>query len=212
MTAAEHIIWHNTSVTQTDREAKSGHRSAVAWFTGLSGSGKSTLANRVESELFARGIRTYLLDGDNIRSGLNSDLGFTEADRRENIRRISEVARLFVDSNAVVLTAFISPFRADRKAARKRVGAREFFEIYVNCPLDVCERRDPKGLYRKAREGEIKQFTGIDSPYEPPEHPELTIDTSQETAAESARRVVELLEKSGIISMDEGNEAAPSRL
>lgn len=202
------IVWHKTTITKADREARSGHKGAVVWFTGLSGSGKSTLANRVESVLFANGIRTYLLDGDNIRSGLNHDLGFSEADRKENIRRISEVAGLFVDSNAVVLTAFISPFREDRAAARARVRSGEFFEIYVKCPLDVCESRDPKGLYKKARTGEIKNFTGIGSAYEAPESPELIIDTSEETLDESAQKVIHLLEESGIIRESSGQHDA----
>ncbi|RYL94920.1 adenylyl-sulfate kinase [Sporolactobacillus sp. THM7-4] len=198
MARAENIVWHDATITQSDREARSGHKSAVVWFTGLSGAGKSTLANRVEAELFSRGIRTYLLDGDNIRSGLNSDLGFSEPDRMENIRRISEVAKLFVDSNAVVLTAFISPFREDREKARARVGDQEFFEIYVKCPLDVCESRDPKGLYQKARSGAIKNFTGIGSAYEPPLSPELIVDTSVETLDACARKVIHLLEDRGI--------------
>ncbi|GGL47502.1 adenylyl-sulfate kinase [Sporolactobacillus putidus] len=200
------IVWHKTTITKADREARNGHKGAVIWFTGLSGSGKSTLANRVESLLFASGIRTYLLDGDNIRSGLNRDLGFSEADRKENIRRISEVAGLFVDSNAIVLTAFISPFKEDRAAARTRVGNHEFFEIYVKCPLSVCESRDPKGLYKKARKGEIKNFTGIGSAYEAPESPELVIDTSEETVEESAQKVIRLLEKSGIIKENIGQQ------
>ncbi|RYL90958.1 adenylyl-sulfate kinase [Sporolactobacillus sp. THM19-2] len=199
MAGSENIVWHKTTVTRADREARSGHRGAVVWFTGLSGSGKSTLANRVEAELFKKGIRTYLLDGDNIRSGLNHDLGFTDADRKENIRRISEVAALFVDSNAVVLTAFISPFTSERRAAREKVSEDEFFEIYVKCPLDVCEARDPKGLYRKARDGEIEAFTGISSPYEEPPAPELVVDTSEETLDQSTARVIALLEKNKII-------------
>lgn len=202
MAGSNNIVWHKTTVSKTDREAKSGHRGAVVWFTGLSGSGKSTLANRVESELFRRGIRTYLLDGDNIRSGLNSDLGFSDDDRKENIRRIGEVAALFADSNTVVLTAFISPFAADRKSAREKVPDGEFYEIYVKCPLEVCESRDPKGLYRKARGGKIKAFTGIGSPYEEPASPELVVNTAAETLDESTRRVIRLLEKNGIIEAD----------
>ncbi|MDD9148244.1 MULTISPECIES: adenylyl-sulfate kinase [unclassified Sporolactobacillus] len=193
------IVQHPATVKKADREKASGHKGAVVWLTGLSGSGKSTLANRVEAALFSRGIRTYLLDGDNIRSGLNSDLGFSDADRKENIRRISEVAKLFVDSNAVVLTAFISPFRKDRLAARKRFESDEFIEIYVACPLKVCESRDPKGLYQKARSGIISDFTGIDSPYEAPESPELVVDTDKQTLPESADQIVRFLEKRGII-------------
>jgi adenylylsulfate kinase len=199
MAEATNIVWHKTTVTKADRQAASGHKSAVIWFTGLSGAGKSTLANRVEAALFSRGIHTYLLDGDNIRSGLNHDLGFSARDREENIRRISEVARLFVDANTIVLTAFISPFRKDRAAARARVGADEFFEIYVKCPLSVCESRDPKGLYKKARAGEIKNFTGIDSDYEAPQSPELVVDTSAETLDVCTQKVIDLLRKKDII-------------
>lgn len=199
MADAENIIWHQTTVTKADRERRSGHGGAVVWFTGLSGSGKSTLANRVEHELFKRGIHTYLLDGDNIRTGLNSDLGFSAADRKENIRRISEVAGLFVDSNAIVLTAFISPFQADREAARQRVADDEFFEIYVKCPLEVCEKRDPKGLYKKALAGQITAFTGITSPYEEPPAPDLIIDTSEQSLEEGTQNVIDLLEKNRVI-------------
>jgi adenylylsulfate kinase (apsK) len=193
------IIWHRTTVTKADRKKKSGQKGAVIWLTGLSGSGKSTLANRVEAALFAAGYRTYLLDGDNIRSGLNSDLGFSEADRKENIRRIGEVAKLFVDSNAIVLTAFISPFRSDRLLARKRFESGEFIEVYVQCALDVCESRDPKGLYKKARSGVIPSFTGIDSPYEAPVSPELTIDTEHQTLEESKAHILLYLKEKGII-------------
>lgn len=199
MADSNNIVWHQTTITKADRQEKSHHKSAMIWFTGLSGAGKSTLANRVEKALFELGIRTYLLDGDNIRSGLNSDLGFTESDRTENIRRIGEVAKLFVDSNAVVLTAFISPFQSDRDLARSRVLPGEFFEVYVKCPLEVCESRDPKGLYKKARAGKVKNFTGIDSPYEPPETPELVLDTSAETLDACTEKVVELLRARGII-------------
>lgn len=199
MAGSSNIVWHQTTITKADRQAKSAHKSAVVWFTGLSGAGKSTLANRVEQALFQLGIRTYLLDGDNIRSGLNSDLGFSESDRTENIRRIGEVAKLFVDSNAIVLTAFISPFQSDRDLARSRVLPGEFFEVYVKCPLEVCESRDPKGLYKKARAGKMKDFTGIDSPYEPPESPELVLDTSVETLDTCTEKVVDLLRAQGII-------------
>jgi adenylylsulfate kinase len=193
------IVWHQATVTKADREKQSGQKGAVIWFTGLSGSGKSTLANRVEAALFTAGHRTYLLDGDNIRSGLNRDLGFSDADRKENIRRISEVAKLFVDSNAIVLTAFISPFRCDRLSARKRFAAGEFIEVYVKCALEVCETRDPKGLYQKVRAGIIPSFTGIDSPYEAPESPELTIDTEHQTLEESAKNILAYLKEKRII-------------
>ena len=193
------IVWHSTSVTKEDRRQLSGQKSVILWFTGLSGSGKSTLANSVEVALFQQNKRTYLLDGDNIRSGLNSNLGFSEADRKENIRRIGEVSKLFIDSNAIVLTAFISPFREDREMVRRRVEADEFLEIYVQCSLEACETRDPKGLYKKARAGEIKEFTGIDSPYEAPVNPDLIVDTEWETIEESTQKVISLLKSKGII-------------
>ncbi|TGA99780.1 adenylyl-sulfate kinase [Sporolactobacillus shoreae] len=193
------IIWHQTTITKADREKQSGQKGVAIWFTGLSGSGKSTLANRLEAALFAAGHRTYLLDGDNIRSGLNRDLGFSEDDRKENIRRIGEVAKLFVDSNSIVLTAFISPFRSDRLSARKRFEPGEFIEVYVKCALNVCESRDPKGLYKKARSGAIPFFTGIDSPYEAPESPELTIDSEHQTLEESTEQILLYLKEKEII-------------
>lgn len=173
------LTWHDHKITKAQRHQLNGHGSAVLWFTGLSGSGKSTLANAVEERLHKLGIRTYTLDGDNIRQGLNKDLGFSDEARAENIRRISEVAKLFVDAGCVVTTAFISPFRKERELCRSLVDAGEMIEIYVECPLDICESRDVKGLYKKARAGEIKQFTGIDSPYEAPENPELVIRTHE---------------------------------
>lgn len=194
-----HIVWHTVSVTKEDRQRKSGQKSAILWFTGLSGSGKSTLANAVEAELFYQNKRTYLLDGDNIRSGLNANLGFSDEDRKENIRRIGEVAKLFVDSNAIVLTAFISPFHEDREMVRKRVEEGEFLEVYVQCSLEACEARDPKGLYKKARAGEIKAFTGIDSPYEAPVKPDLIVNTELETLEESTQKVITFLKENGII-------------
>ncbi|WEG12990.1 adenylyl-sulfate kinase [Pullulanibacillus sp. KACC 23026] len=199
MATSENIVWHSTSVTKKDRQKASGERSAIIWFTGLSGSGKSTLANAVEVELFKRNVKTYLLDGDNIRSGLNKNLGFSEADRKENIRRIGEVAKLFVDSNTIVLTAFISPFIEDRETVRQLVEEGEFIEIYVKASLEACEGRDPKGLYKKARAGQIKDFTGIDSPYEAPEHPDLVVDTEKETIEESTAKIVAFLKEQGII-------------
>lgn len=175
---AQNVHWQNLLVTRALREDLNGHRARVVWFTGLSGSGKSTLANALESALHAKGLRTYILDGDNIRQGLNKDLGFTDADRVENIRRIAEVARLMMDAGLIVLTAFISPFRREREMARELIGSENFFEVYVNTPLEICEQRDPKGLYRKARKGEIPNMTGINSPYEPPKHPDFIADGS----------------------------------
>jgi bifunctional enzyme CysN/CysC len=162
----------------------------VLWFTGLSGAGKSTIANLVEQELHRRGCHTYMLDGDNVRHGLNKDLGFTQADRVENIRRIAEVSRLMTDAGLIVLVSFISPFRSERRMARDLFEAGEFLEVYVDTPLEVAEQRDPKGLYAKARRGELANFTGIDSPYEPPEHAELTLDTTELSAEACAERVV----------------------
>lgn len=179
------VIPQEHKINRSDRQKLLGHRSFVIWFTGLSGSGKSTLANLLEQNLHSKGILTCILDGDNIRNGLNKDLGFSENDRIENIRRLGELCRLFTDAGVVVLTAFISPFRSDRSCVRELMG-KDFHEVYVKCPLDVCESRDVKGLYSKARKGSISSFTGIDSPYEEPVDPELTIDTSSMTIEESA--------------------------
>ncbi|GGI97889.1 putative adenylyl-sulfate kinase [Alicyclobacillus cellulosilyticus] len=172
------IYWHAAKVSREMRERLAGHRGLCLWLTGMSGAGKSTLANAVEYRLYEMGVRTYLLDGDNIRHGLSRDLGFSERDRAENVRRVAEVARLFVDAGVVVLTALISPYRADREAARALFAPGRFIEVYVRCPLPVCEQRDPKGLYKKARAGLIPNFTGISAPYEPPAHPELVVDTA----------------------------------
>jgi bifunctional enzyme CysN/CysC len=177
-----------------------GHKPAVLWFTGLSGSGKSTIASLVERELHSRGAHTYMLDGDNVRFGLNRDLGFTDVDRVENIRRVGEVAKLFVDAGLLVLCSFISPFRAERRMVRELVDPGEFFEIYVATPLEECIRRDPKGLYRRAREGKIKNFTGLDSPYEAPENPELILDTHSVSAEESTQTIVGILRQRQIIA------------
>lgn len=179
------IVYHNHSITRRDREKLNGHRSCVVWFTGLSGAGKSTLAGAVEEKLNAAGIHTYLLDGDNIRHGLNKNVDFSEAGRRENIRRIGEVAKLFADAGIVTLTAFISPFRDDRNMVRALLNQNDFIEVYVNCPLEICEQRDPKGLYKKARAGEISDFTGISSPYEPPLNPEIEVNTREQSIEES---------------------------
>ena len=196
---ATNIVWHEASVDRAARADKRGHRSAILWFTGLSGSGKSTLANAVNAALFERGLSTYVLDGDNVRHGLCKDLGFSDADREENIRRIGEVAKLFLDAGVIVLTAFVSPFRADRDKARDLVEAGDFFEIFCAADLDVCESRDPKGLYAKARSGAIKEFTGISSPYEAPNTPELKIDTGAQDLAESVNVVIKALQDTGVI-------------
>ncbi|MFJ7638100.1 adenylyl-sulfate kinase [Peribacillus sp. NPDC097264] len=193
MSKSTNVTWHDASVTKELRRKQNGHESTVIWFTGLSGSGKSTIANAVAKELYNRNIRNYVLDGDNIRHGLNKDLGFSEKDRTENIRRIGEVSKLFVDSGQFVLTAFISPFRADRQIVRDLLGEGEFIEVYIKCPLEECEVRDPKGLYDKARKGIIKNFTGIDSPYEEPEHPEIVLESSQFSVEECVEQVIDYL-------------------
>lgn len=193
------IVWHPTTVTKQDRQKRAGHKSCVLWFTGLSGAGKSTLANAVEHELHQRGLASYVLDGDNIRHGLNRGLGFGTEDRRENIRRIGEVAKLFVDAGVITLTAFISPYREDRELARNLVEAGEFIEVYVKCSLEECERRDVKGLYEKARSGEIGQFTGISAPYEEPVQAELVIESDKQTIEEAVQIVLTYLEKHKIL-------------
>ncbi|QOI97846.1 MAG: adenylyl-sulfate kinase [Flammeovirgaceae bacterium] len=179
----------STRVTKPDREKLLNQRAKVIWFTGLSGSGKSTLAVRLEAQLHERGFKTYLLDGDTIRSGLNNDLAFDEAGRRENIRRIGEVCKLFMDAGVIVLSAFISPFKSDREKVRKIVGNENYIEVFVDAPLEVCEQRDVKGLYRKARAGEIKEFTGIDSPYEIPDNPDIVLQTHKLTVTDSLQQL-----------------------
>jgi bifunctional enzyme CysN/CysC len=186
-------------VNKDARATAKGQKPCVLWFTGLSGAGKSSIANLVEKKLHAMGRHTYLLDGDNVRHGLNRDLGFSEADRVENIRRVGEVAKLMVDAGLIVLAAFISPFRAERRLARSLVGDHEFIEIFVDVPLAVAESRDPKGLYKKARRGDLKNFTGIDSPYEVPENPELSLDTATLSAEAAAERVVATVRERGLI-------------
>lgn len=216
MTSEPQITWHEHSVSRAKREALNGHRGCVVWFTGLSGSGKSTVANAVDQQLHAQGIHSYLLDGDNVRHDLNAGpgalrdrygnelaerfgLGFAALDRTENIRRIGAVARLFADAGLVTLTAFVSPYRRDRDAVRANLAAGDFIEVFVDAPLEVCESRDPKGLYKKARAGELKSFTGIDDPYEPPEQPEIRLDSAQRPAAELAAEVVRVLARLGKI-------------
>jgi bifunctional enzyme CysN/CysC len=197
---AMNIHRQDVLVDKNSRIRINGHRPAILWFTGLSGSGKSSTANIVERELHARGIHTYMLDGDNVRHGLNRDLGFTDADRVENIRRVGEVARLFVDAGLIVLCSFISPFRTERRVVRELVGPDEFIEIFVDTPLEECMRRDPKGLYARAKEGKLKNFTGIDAPYEPPENPDVIVRTSGGTAEQAALRVLEYLRARSLVS------------
>ncbi|MEX1323749.1 MAG: adenylyl-sulfate kinase [Synechococcaceae cyanobacterium] len=193
------IVWHHSTVTRAARAHQRGHRSAILWFTGLSGAGKSTLANAVNSALFEQGMACYVLDGDNIRHGLCQDLGFSDADREENIRRVGEVAKLFMDAGVIVLTAFVSPFRADRDRVRDLVPAGDFIEIFCDADLAVCEQRDTKGLYARARVGEIKEFTGISSPYEAPEHPELRVETGSTPLEESVKQVLSYLQSIALV-------------
>ncbi|MDV2683266.1 adenylyl-sulfate kinase [Alkalihalophilus lindianensis] len=195
----KNIVWHEVAITKEQRQKRNGHRSAILWFTGLSGAGKSTLANALEQELFKRGLSSYILDGDNVRHGLNKGLGFSDEDRKENIRRIGEVAKLFVDAGSIVCTAFISPFKEDRDKVRHLVADGEFIEIYVQAPLETCEERDPKGLYKKARTGEIPEFTGISSPYEEPDQAELTIDTGRLSVEESVEEIITYLSNRNIL-------------
>ncbi|PKD16836.1 adenylylsulfate kinase [Salegentibacter salinarum] len=190
----ENIIPQNFHIDKEERNKLNGHNSFVVWFTGLSGSGKSTLANLVEKKLFETGIKTFSLDGDNIRSGLNKDLRFSADDRKENLRRIAEVAKLFIESGTVVIASFISPLKKDREYLKKTIGRQNFIEVFVNTSLDECERRDVKGLYKKARAGEIKNFTGIDAPYEKPENPDLEIKTEEENLEDALKRIVLHLE------------------
>jgi len=196
---ATNITWHQSSLSKTEREQLLKQKGVVIWFTGLSGSGKSTLALAVEEELYKRGHLCYVLDGDNIRHGLNKNLGFSPEDREENIRRIGEVSKLFADAGLLTMTAFISPYRKDRDLARQLLNDREFIEVYTTVPLEIAEQRDPKGLYKKARAGEIKEFTGISAPYEEPIKPELTIDTSKLDLEQSRDRVIQFLEQKGIL-------------
>jgi len=191
-------VWHHASVSRERRETLNQHKSVILWFTGLSGSGKSTLAHAVEEELHQRKCRTYVLDGDNVRHGLNGDLGFSESDRKENIRRIGNVSKLFLDAGTIVLTAFISPFKTDREIVRNLVPHGDFLEIFCNASLSVCEQRDTKGMYKKARKGLIKNFTGISSPYEDPDKPELVVNTGENSLSECVNQVIALLEERGI--------------
>ncbi|MFS1439395.1 adenylyl-sulfate kinase [Shewanella sp. 10N.286.48.A6] len=203
---SNNVVWHNSTVTHKDRVELKQQKPVVLWFTGLSGSGKSTVANAVESKLLSLGKHSYLLDGDNVRHGLNMDLGFNDADRVENIRRIGEVAKLFVDSGTIVLTAFISPFIGDRAQARALFIQGDFLEVFVDTPLSICEQRDPKGLYKKARAGEIKHFTGIDSDYEAPINAEIHVQTENRSIEECADFVVAELARQGYLPLNQRNE------
>lgn len=193
------IVWHHATVTRERREAQNGHRNVILWFTGLSSAGKSTLAHAVEEELHQRGCRTFVFDGDNVRHGLCSDLGFSPEDRHENIRRIGEMANLFIEAGVIALTAFISPFRADRERIRNLTPEGDFIEIYCDCSVETCEKRDVKGLYKRARAGEIKDFTGISSPYEQPINPELVVNTGDLSLNASVKMVVQYLNNKKII-------------
>lgn len=194
---SKNITWHGADVTQAQREEALGQKGAVVWLTGLSASGKSTIARRTEQKLLERGVHCYVLDGDNLRMGLNKDLGFSPSDRTENIRRVGCVAQLFADAGILVLTAFISPYRSDRDNAREHVSAGRFVEVHVSTPLEACEARDPKGLYKKARAGNLPEFTGISAPYEVPERAEITLDNSKESVDESADRLIRELNRLG---------------
>jgi len=196
---ATNVTWHEHSVSKEERAGLSGHRGVVLWFTGLSACGKSTVANTVDHMLHSAGKRSYVLDGDNIRMGLNKNLGFSPEDRTENIRRIGEVAKLFAETGTLTLTAFISPYKADRDAVRELLGDGEFLEVYVNASLETCEKRDPKGLYKKARAGEIKGFTGIDAPYEAPDNAELVLDADNKSIDELAEEVIAFLKAGGYL-------------
>ncbi len=198
MKRSSDVVWHHATVTRALREKMNGHKSVVLWFTGLSGSGKSTLAHAVEEQLHHLNCRTSVLDGDNVRHGLCGDLGFLEPDRVENVRRIGEVAKLFLEAGVITLTAFISPFRSDRKRVRSLIPHGDFLEIYCRCPLEICEARDVKGLYRRARAGEVVNFTGISSPYEAPESPELVVDTDQMNVHQSVELVLGMLRERGV--------------
>ncbi|AZN31618.1 adenylyl-sulfate kinase [Pseudoalteromonas agarivorans] len=200
MSQDENIVWHAQTVSRDKKQQHKGHKPVLLWYTGLSGSGKSTVANAVEAKLFSLGCHTYLLDGDNVRMGLNKGLTFSDEDRIENIRRISEVAKLFVDAGLIVSTAFISPFKADRAQARSIVNEGEFVEVFIDTPLAVCESRDPKGLYKKARAGEIPNFTGISSAFDVPENPDIHVKTAEQTIEQCADQIVDYLINNKIVN------------
>jgi adenylylsulfate kinase len=199
--SGKNLVWHQATVTREARQLQNGHKSAIVWFTGLSGAGKSTLAHAVEDRLYKMGCRTFVLDGDNVRHGLCSDLSFSNKDREENIRRVGEAAKLFLEGGVIVLTAFISPFRSDRERVRNLTLHGDFMEVYCKCSLEICEQRDVKGMYKKAREGKILEFTGISSPYEEPYNPELTLETGSISVEESASKVMDILVQRGVIKL-----------
>lgn len=203
-TKSTNVVWHNATVTRRDRENLNGHKGAILWFTGLSGSGKSTLAHEVEAALHKQGCQTIVLDGDNVRHGLCGDLTFSDEDRKENIRRIGEMAKLFAEAGVIVLTAFISPFREDRRRVRS-LAPEDFVEIHCDCDISVCEERDVKGLYKKARAGEIKDFTGISSPYEAPEQAEIKVNTGAEPLGECVKQILAYLSENNITGLKQGN-------
>ena len=198
---SENIVWHTQTVSRAAKEQHKGHKPLLLWYTGLSGSGKSTIANAVEAKLFELGCHTYLLDGDNVRMGLNKGLTFSDEDRMENVRRISEVAKLFVNAGLIVSTAFISPFKEDRARARSIISQGEFVEVFIDTPLEVCESRDPKGLYKKARAGEIPNFTGISSAFDVPEQPEIHVKTAEQSIEQSVEQIIGYLRETGIIEI-----------
>lgn len=204
VTLKNHVVWHDVSVTRKDRNSLNGHKSGLIWFTGLSASGKSTIAHGVERKLYDNGYRTYVLDGDNVRHGINSNLGFSREDRKENLRRIAEFSKLFVDAGILVLAAFISPYREDREYIMSRFQGDNYLEIYVKCSVQECENRDPKGQYKKARKGTIKNYTGISAPYEEPETPDLVIDTEKLDIETSVQKIIELLQKKNILKSENG--------
>uniref|UniRef100_UPI0035A24403 adenylyl-sulfate kinase n=1 Tax=Pseudomonas protegens TaxID=380021 RepID=UPI0035A24403 len=199
---SSNLVWHQASVTRARREAKNGHRGAIIWFTGLSGSGKSTLAHAIEEVLHLRGCQTFVLDGDNVRHGLCGDLSFSMQDRQENIRRIGEMAKLFMEAGTVVLTAFISPYRADRERVRSMVERDDFIEVYCDAPIEVCESRDVKGMYKKARAGEVLEFTGVSAPYEIPMKPEIFVNTGALELGACVQQIIDKITELGVFSLE----------